>query len=324
MPFKRRLSASACALLLCAWAVAGGAPSVAHAGLLAEGQVIRAVPFTLRDGHKPMVAARVGAVSGVLMLDNGTPFPLMLNRDALALAPGQVVGRGSAASGQAVEVQTHPAPEMAIDAQRLPTTDAVRSGNFGFAQGGLGADFLGFIGSAMLQDQAWVLDHARGHWVLIRLTPDGHLAIAPPAAADVKLQVPFFIWPGEQPTLAATLGSVPLLVDVDTGDEGTLYLSADTQRRLERQRWLRPQGADWRLAGMRIGGVDFGPLTVRLVAAGGPHDHRRAGRGDQLRLGARFLAEHPCLWNFRAQTLTFLKPGSAFLAGLARWPSAPP
>jgi hypothetical protein len=307
-PLKRW--AASAMLLVAGW-------DLAQASLLAEGQVLRSIPYTVRDGHKPMLAARVAGQEGVVMLDNGTPDALLLNRDAAPLPPGRFVARGAAASGQTVEVHQHPAPSVAIDGLPLPLADTVRSGNFQFTVAGLGADFLGFVGTPMLAGDAFVLDPVRQRLVLLRVAPGGELAIAPPAPRDVRVTVPFFLWPGEQPTVAGALGPVPLLIDLDTGDEGTLYLTAATKQQLQRQRLLQPRGASWQVAGLRIGGVAFAPLTVRLVDAGGSDDHRKAGRADQLRLGAHFLAQQPCLWNFPARTLTFLKPQAAFLADLA-------
>jgi hypothetical protein len=289
----------------------------ARAALLADGQALRSIPFVLRDGHKPMIPAKVDDKTGFLMLDNGTPDALFLNRDAIPLKDGQFVARGTAASGQPIEVQTHGAPTVWIDGLPVALASTVRSGNFLFTVAGLGPDFLGFMGTKMLESDAFVLDYERRLVSIIRVNVDRQLAIAQPPTREVRLTTPFFIWPGEQPTVVGALGSSPLLIDFDTGDEGTLYLTAATKARLQRQQLLRPQGEGWVLAGLRIGGVRFEPVAVRVVDADGPQDFRHAGRADQLRLGASFLADHPCLWNFPAKTLTFLRPGSGFLRGLA-------
>ena len=70
--------------------------------------------------------------AGVLMLDNGTPDAVFLNRDALKLSHGRFVARGSAASGQAIEVHAHRQPEVLIGHQSVPIAATVRNGNFGF------------------------------------------------------------------------------------------------------------------------------------------------------------------------------------------------
>jgi hypothetical protein len=289
----------------------------ASADLLAPGQVIRAIPFELRDGDKPMVRATVAGRSGVMMVDNGTPDAVFLNRSALPLNDGRFVARGSAASGQAIEVRAHPAPPMQIAGQPCTPADTVRSGDFGFTASGLGDDFLGFIGTGMVEPLAFVLDHTRRHWVVMRPGADRSLPVAPPQHADIVVSVPFLIWPGEQPTIAASLGGWPVITDFDTGDGGTLYLTATTRERLAAQGLLMPEGDHWRLHGLTIGSVRFDPTPVRVVDAGSAQDVRTTGHADQLRLGAQFLAAHPCLWNFPAKTLTFLAPDAPFLRKLA-------
>ncbi len=169
------------------------------------------------------------------MLDNGTPDAVFLNRDALKLSHGRFVARGSAASGQAIEVHAHRQPEVLIGHQSVPIAATVRNGNFGFTASGLGTDFLGFIGSKMLEHDAFVLDYAAGLLSVIRVERGHALAIAPPAPAEIRVTVPFFLWPGEPPTVAGSLGDLPLLIDFDTGDAGTLYLTPALRKRLEQQ-----------------------------------------------------------------------------------------
>lgn len=311
-----------------AWAVgmasALGGVAMAHAaGLIADGQAVRVIPFTVRDG-KPMVDASVAGRKGVLMLDNGTPDALFLNRDALPLGKGKAVGRGAAASGQSIDVVSHAAPAVAIGGRALALNGPVRSGNFGFTKSGLGADFLGFIGTPMVERQAFVLDYARRRLTLLRVDPDGALPLPGPQATEVMAELRFLIWPGEQPMVAATLGGLPILTDFDTGDGGTLYLVPATRERLLAAGVLRAEGERWRLSGLVLGGVRFDDTLVNLVEAGGAQDlhRRRVGQPDQLRLGAAFLAQYPSLWNFPARSLSFFKPGAPFL-GTLDGPTAP-
>lgn len=289
----------------------------ASAGLLGDGQAIRSIPFSLRDADKPMIEANIAGKNGVLMFDNGTPDSLFLNRTALNLPNGQVVAKGFTASGQPIEVQVHPVPRIQINGQPLIMPDTVRSGDFGFTAPGLGDDFLGFIGTKMIEDDAFLLDYARRTLVVLRASKDGSLAVASPQASDVVVSVRFMIWPGEQPTIATSLGTLPIVTDFDTGDGGTLYATPATHAKLRKQRLLEPDGERWRLHGLSIGGVNFNPTTVRVVEAGGNQDFRTTGQADQLRLGSIFLLANPCLWNFSAKTLTFLKPDATFLNDLA-------
>ena len=296
----------------------------ANAGLLREGQAVRVIPLSIRDGDKPMVEASIGGRQGVLMFDNGTPDLLFLNRAALALPEGRYLASGLAASGQAVHVQAHPAPRISIAGQPLDLSGDVRSGDFGFTAPGLGTDFLGFIGTPMVADDAFLLDYRHRRLVVVPAGGDGGLAGGSPGAAGGVGGVAFMLLPGEQPTIAASVGTLPFVTDFDTGDSGTLYANAATRDRLRGQGLLEPDGDRWRLGGLAIDGVGFAPTLVRLVIAGSPQDVRKTGHIDQLRLGARFLSANPCLWNFPARTLTFLKPDAAFLDALATAAIDPP
>ncbi|HOU64737.1 MAG TPA: hypothetical protein PK861_01720, partial [Thermomonas sp.] len=253
----------------------------ANPGLLREGQAARAIPLTIRDGDKPMVDASIGGRTGVLMFDNGTPDLLFLNRAALTLPAGRLLGSGFAASGQVIQVQAHAAPPIAIAGEPLALSGDVRSGDFGFTAPGLGEDFLGFIGTPMVADAAFVLDYRRRLLLVLQADKQGALAVTGPPAGDVVVSVPFMLLPGEQPTLAAAVGTLPILTDFDTGDSGTLYASTATRDILLAQRLLEADGDRWRLGGLAIGGTGFAPTLVRLVITGSPQDVRATGRIDQ-------------------------------------------
>ena len=307
-----RLAPTRLALCLVLWVCGAAAP--AGAALLAQGQTVRSIPFELRDTDKPMVRAEVAGRAGVLMFDTGTPDLLMLNCAALRLGPGRFVARGAAASGQAVEVQAHAGPPVLIDGRALATPDTLRSGDFAFTVSGLGGDFLGFIGASMVKDLAFVLDYARRRWTVLRVAADGTLPVAGPAADEVRVSVPFLVVSGGLPTVAAAVSPWPVLTDFDTGDSGTLYLSPQLRAALLAQGLLKSApGQGWLLHGLQLGGQAFDATPVRLVQAGGAEDFRSSGQADQLRLGARFLASNPCLWNMPAKTLTFLAPQARFL-----------
>lgn len=289
----------ACLLALCA--------GPAFAQLLPDGQDWREIPFAVVEG-KPMLEVTVDGQSGQMMLDNGTPEAVMLNRDAARLAPGQEVARGKAASGQPIIVMLHDAPELRVDGAPMPLPAKVFSGDFGFAEAGFGPGFLGFLGSPAVEPHPFLLDYARKRLVVLR---EGSFALAP---GDVRGEVVFSIWKGEQPTTAVQIGDQAMLVDFDTGDNGTLYLRPETQEALV-QAGLLTGGPDlWTLVSIRLGETDFGPLTLSVVQAGGAADFRRSGPADFLRLGARFLADTPTLWDFQQNRLIFLAPGARLLA----------
>lgn len=294
-----------------------------QAELLAPGQDLRTIPFVVVDG-KPLLAVTVAGQAGRMMLDTGTPAAVILNRDAAilyggpdggldgGLDGGTYVSAGHAASGQTVRVHRHDAPQVTIAGLAVTLPAQILSGDFGFLMGTFGADYLGFIGTPMLENSAFVLDYPRRTLTVLRVQ-DGLLAVPPPVAADIVARVGFTIWPGGEPTIAATLGDLPILLDFDTGDQGTLYLTDDTRAALLATDAIRDTGDGLILARINFGGASFDRLAVRAVAAGGTSDLRAARGADLLRLGAGFLADHAVLWNFPAGTMTVLRSDARFL-----------
>jgi hypothetical protein len=300
-------------ILLCAALAFGATLSDARADLLPDGQDWREIPFEVVD-LKPLLAARIGEMEGRMMFDTGTPYAVFLNRDAAPLPMGKVVGNGFAASGQAIEVQLHDAPVVEIGGLPFATGPAVVSGNFGFVETMFGADYLGFVGTPAVQGGAFVLDYGRGVLTVLRSDADGTLAVPMPARSDVVAELTFALIPGEQPTSGAFVGSLPVVLDIDTGDGGTFFVRDETRARLEADGLLIAKGEDGILSGVVFGGTGFDGLSVRLVQAGGDADKRPWPGSDALRLGAAFLSDHPSLWNFPAGTITILRPDAGFLA----------
>lgn len=304
--FALRAGSAAAGLVL---ALSGAA----MADLLAAGQDWREIPFQVVD-DRPMIAARVGDSAGRMMFDTGTPEPVFLNRDALTMPEGKVVGRGFAASGQAIEVRVHDAPPVEVAGQTVSLAPMVVSGDFGFVEAAYGTDYLGFIGMPSVSGGAFVLDYGRQVLTLLRTDATGALGVPPPGAEEVVAQLTFSMVAGEQPTTGAFIGGLPVVLDFDTGDSGTLYLRPETRARLAAEGVLVIKGGRAVLAVVTLGGATFPDVPVRLVEAGGPEDKRPWPGSDALRLGAAFLAQQPSLWNIPAGTITILRPDAAFLA----------
>ena len=284
----------------------------AMAQILPEGQNWRELPFEAVLG-KPLLTVAVNGAKGRMMFDNGTPEMLFFNRDAAALGAGNFAAQGFAASGQQITVNLHDAPQIEIAGLPFAAPAKVTSGDFGFAEMAFGSDFMGFIGAPMVEPWAFLLDYERAMLTIVRTGPDGALLVAPPAPSDVLAEISFAMAPGEQPTTAGFIGQMPIAVDLDTGDDGTIYLRPETRTRLLAAGQLQATEDGVTLRTLSLGGAAFADLSLRLVEAGGPQDMRPYPGSDFLRLGARFFAQHPSLWNFPAATFTVLRPDADFL-----------
>lgn len=278
------------------------------AELLPDGADRRDIALSNADG-RPMIAARIGDTEGRLMFDTGTPDALFLNRDALPIGAGERVAVGQAASGQVIEVQGHPALPVEIGGVAFATGPDLRSGNFGFAEIGLGSDFLGFVGTPAVVTGAFLLDHARKVLTVLRVNEDGSLVARSPDPSDVVAVVPFTLM-GTLPTAEAEISGSLVALEFDTGDGGTFYANEATLTQLRKAGLLRRTEDAATLVEVSFGGTVFRDLHVRIVIAGGEEDTRLDTGVDTLRLGAAFLVRWPTLWNYPAGTITLLTPGA--------------
>ncbi|QIR06393.1 hypothetical protein [Salinivibrio costicola] len=288
----------------------------ANARLVSENQLFRSIPFSLRDSDKPMIAVTIGEKKGVVMFDNGTPDAVFLNRDALSLPESKVISTGFTASGQFIEVKEHPAPLIKISGQKLPVTKSIRSGNFGFTSNSLGNDFLGFIGKKLIDKNAFILDFKRYQLLIFKTGRDGSILISSPRNSDISISIPFTTANDALPTVKGILGGSPILIDFDTGDSGTLYVTDNEREMLINKNILVNSGNRWKLQRFSIGEVTFQSTIINIIITGSVHDHRTINKNNQLRLGSNFLSRHPSIINFANQTLTILKPRNRFLEKL--------
>lgn len=289
----------------------------ASADLIPEGASSARVPFDLVEG-RPLIAVDVDGTRGRMLLDNGTPEKMFFNRDALPLAVGAELGRGRAASGQQIVVRRADAPRVSIGGRSIGLPAQVSTGNFGFMHAAFGDDYLGFIGTPFLQKDAFVLDFGGRVITFLRVDAAGTLPLAPPTAAELLVEVNFALHPGGLPVTAGVVGGIPMLVEFDTGDSGTLYLRPETRRQLAAAGAIPAEGEQVVLSRLTLGGACFRQLRVSLLTAGGAADFRPTGPTDLLRLGADFLAQQPSLWNFPARRLSLLVPDSGFMKAIAR------
>ena len=185
------------------------------------------------------------------------------------------MGRGTAASGQEIIVQVHPAPAVQVVGLPMATENPARSGNFGFVEGTFGADFLGFVGMPAVQDHAILLDYDRRVLTVARVASDGRMALPAPPAAEVLAEFAILLLPDELPMAVGAVGDQPVLLSLDTGDSGTAYLTPALQARVQATAALTTlaDGRVW-LTGVAIGGVDVGAVDMAPIIAGSPQGRR--------------------------------------------------
>jgi hypothetical protein len=271
------------------------------------------LPFHLVDGLI-LIDGEVEGVPGKFMFDTGTQFPFFLNNHRLPLAKDTFLAQGTTASGQELVLYTQ---NEAIDwieladqirfeqVRSLPHTD------WSFVEAALVPDFLGTLGHGFNGNYLFVIDYdaqtidfyslEQTESVLATsLDPDRILATLNFVPTDEK---------GNMPGVELTIGDRAIAGVFDTGDHGTLELTAATQKALVEAGYLTVEPADYlygtyepytrcRLTGLQYGDQTLADLhNLRLIT----------GEENRLMLGYQFLKNYVTAWNYQNQTITLLK-----------------
>lgn len=263
------------------------------------------LPIEIHHGYV-LVAGQVNGQPGRFMLDSGTPYRFFLNRNAVPLTVGPELARGRAGSGQAIVV--HAALDVAAlqlaGHAELPDTDAppasgMQAADFGFLQQ-LIPDFLGFVGAP------WMAQHV----LALRYAPAQLLLADADTGADRLQQgservtlIHFAGQDGALPYALFQLGGIHLRALFDTGNPGSLQLTAEAHARLTQAGALHCNAGP--------------PVTcVPLALHHGPHLLESdalpltIGADNRIVLGAGLLQRHVSVWNLRAGTLDLRRDNS--------------
>lgn len=277
----------------------GAQPGPAQAVAAAvRAQAVVELPIEIHHGHV-LVAGQVNGQPGRFMLDNGTPFGFFLNRNQVALAVGPELARGHAGSGQPVVVHAaldvaslHLAGHAELPGPAGGPDLAPHAADFGFLQTII-PDFLGFVGAPWLARQLFALRYAPAR--LLLADADRGAAALQQGSERVAL-IRFEGRDGVLPHARLQLGDTDLRGLFDTGNPGTLQLTADTRARLERSGALRCENGP----PVRCQPLDLRHGTQRLASSPMP---LTLGADNRVVLGTAVLQHHVSVWDLRAGTL---------------------
>ena len=297
---------------------AGAAPS--SAGLqLEEGfaptQDLTVWPLQIVQGY-PLLRAQVGQVQGVLMLDTGTPWGLLLNSARLPMPERSFVLRASAGSGQAFDVyRASTMPALSIHGQTWTQIKGVHTADLAFIEQGTAiGTFLGFVGANFLKDAALTLDYARRVALITRLAPDSGAPLAEPPAdlrpAAALAVLHYRATQASFPVFDATLGGLPVRVMLDTGNPGaaldSAWLAELKQAGAATGFSTLEAGRTYRLPPLQLGSfsvpVEDATGYATPVTLDGQIDRQL------LKIGYSLLKRVGVVWNYRLQTMTFFTP----------------
>ncbi len=318
----RRLLPKIGGALLGTWLALSAAPALAQTktGLsfesgFAPAQDLTVWPLDISQGY-PLVRGQVGDVKGVFMLDTGTPWGLLLNRARVPLPDAHYELSGSAGSGEKLQVfKSARMPTVVVQGNAWRNVHDVHAADLAFFEKGTGiGPFLGFIGANFFADTALTLDYARRVAVIRKVQPQSGTPLAPlPPEFASDTQVATVQYRGDNPAfpvLDAMLGSTPVRVMLDSGNQGVTFDAAWLAQ-------LRSSGAaqpfrqvdaatTYRAMPLTIAGMTV-PM-VDIVASVEPL--KVAGQADPqlVKVGFGLLRQFGVTWNYRLQTMSFYTP----------------
>jgi hypothetical protein len=277
-------------------------------------QAVFVLPFHLINGHI-FIDGAVGGRHGKFMFDTGTEFAFLLNNHYLSLRKQTLVGRGHAGSGQEMVLYRQQKALARVElgnALRFDRLQDVIHTDWRFLEEGYGIPaFFGSIGHEMNRNYAFVIDYDAQTIVFHPYDSDGRaptLAIDP-ARVVARLEFIATGVGGKMAEVAMVIGSHPVTAVFDTGNPGSLSLSASTRDELMRAGLLQ-------LTEVNHAYGSYGPFR-RADVAGLRHagialvDQRNlafteAGM-DRIGLGYQFLKDYVSVWDYHGRTLTLLR-----------------
>ncbi len=281
----------------------------------APAQDLTVWPLDISQGY-PFVRGQVGGVTGVFLLDTGTPWGLLLNRARVDLPDTTFVLKATAGSGQSFDVvRASRMLPLVLHGQTWTEVQGVHAGDLGFVERGTGiGPLLGFIGANFFSNTALTLDYARRVAVIRRVQPEtGAPLAALPAELAGGTVVASVRYRGDSasfPLFDALLGVTPVRVMLDSGNQAAT-LDAGWLADMHRAGAAHPfsrigNETTYRTLPLQIGGMRV-PLN-EVVASDQPT--KVAGEPDPhlLRVGFALLNRFGVTWNYRLQTLSFFTP----------------
>ena len=246
--------------------------------------------FDLHKGFM-LIPGAVDGHRGHFMLDSGSPFEFLLNRESVHLPPGKPISSGSAASGQAVTILKHPGKRAVQLGTRSYARKDMLSGNFGFVEKELGEPFLGFVGVGFFGAKTMTIDYRH------RL-----VTVDQPAAKTIgtPIAVLRFALRDGVPEIPLEVGGIAVTGRIDTGSQGFAVLTPATRARLLKSGSLSQTSK--RSSG-DLENVCYGQTCFSI-----PDLDVDVGESDQITLGSSFLRQYRSVWRYSQHTIELLQP----------------
>lgn len=304
---------AACVLLTLSAAVAHadnkGGPGLETG--FAPTQDLTVWPLTISQGY-PWVRGQVGSVKGVFMLDTGTPWGLLLNRDRIDLPNATFVLKAQAGSGQTFDVvRAASMPPLVLNGQSWRGVRGVHAGDLSFLEKGTGiGPFLGFIGAHFFTQTVLTLDYARRVATIQRVHPETGVALVelpPEMTGGTVLATVAYSGNPSFPLIDGLLGSKPVRVMLDSGNPRAT-VDAHVLADLRSAGLAMPfshidADTTFNTSPLQIGAVAV-PM-VDVVASSESTPAAGAAAPPLVKIGFALLNRFGVTWNYPRQTMGF-------------------
>ncbi len=272
------------------------------------------LPFHLVNGHI-FIDGAVDSRRGKFMFDTGTEFAFFLNNHFLPLRKQTLVGRGHAGSGQEMVLYSQRKPLARVEigkALRFDQVEGFLHTDWRFLEEGYGMPaFFGSIGHGFNRNYAFVIDYDLQTIEFHPYDDDGQARTLSIDPARVVARLAFTATgvDGKMPEVAMHISGRPVTAFFDTGNPGSLALSASTQSALARTGHLQLIDADHvygtyapfrraDVSGLRH--ADTALVDLRNLAF-------TEAEHDRIGLGYQFLKHYISVWDYHGRTLTLLR-----------------
>ncbi|QNL52312.1 hypothetical protein H8S90_12505 [Olivibacter sp. SDN3] len=275
-------------------------------------------PIKLVNAY-PFISGTVNGVTGKFMFDTGSSNSIALNDNVLSFPEKKVTGSGVVGSGQTYKASTIDTVKKITFNNGLvyKNLEKIHSANYNFVEN-ITPDFIGYIGYKFFEGYTFKLDYIHKKVTFYKNTPQRELNKDFLTNEKVLSIIDFDTRRlPNHPLIKFKIGNTEILGAFDTGQNGLLQVSDNTQKVLSSERLITQSGVDG--AGDTI-------LTVKNVLIGEQLKIDLKGieqeeaenikvirkeleipEPDLMTFGYRFLSLYKTVWDFDAKKIYILE-----------------
>ena len=272
-------------------------------------------PIEIVQGH-PYIRGSIGNISGVFLVDTGTPWGILVNTARIKLANLQPSIEGFAGSGQKLKFfisEDRLAPVKIYD-QTWHEVRSLTASDFGFIEeAGEVSSLLGLIGADFFKNTQIDFDYNRRVMIIRRLNQANNQPIAPLpewyAVGKTIATLPYTGTPSF-PLIDLNIADIPIKLMLDSGNGGASASSLLINQLLENgsaSLFSQLQGkSQYLFSSLKIGDrpvfIEDVTPNPELPATGKQEDPY------VVKVGFSLFKQFPIAWNYGNQTITFFAP----------------